>query len=46
MTKLGAINQSDFRVQYSPSENKAYVDLAIVPAFELREVVVQVSVNF
>lgn len=46
MTKLGAINQSDFRVQYSPAENKAYVDLAIVPAFELREVVVQVSVNF
>jgi len=46
MTKLGAINQSDFRVQYSPADNKAYIDLAIVPAFELREVVVQVSVNF
>ena len=46
MTKMGAINQSDFRIQYSPSENKAYVDLAIVPAFELREVIVQVSVNF
>lgn len=46
MTKIGAINQSDFRVAYSPADNKAYVDLAIVPAFELREVVVQVSVNF
>lgn len=46
MTKLGAINQSDFRVQYSPAENKAFVDLAIVPAFELREVIIQVSVNF
>lgn len=46
MTKMGAINQSDFRIQYSPVDNKAYIDLAIVPAFELREVIVQVSVNF
>lgn len=46
MQQLQAINHSDFRVQYSPSENKALVDLAIVPAFELREVIVTISVNF
>lgn len=46
MHQLGAVNHSDFRVQYSPSTNTAIVDLAIVPAFELREVYVNVSVNF
>lgn len=46
MTQVGAINSSDFRVQYAPSENKAYIDLALVPAFELREVIVTISVNF
>ncbi len=46
MQKLGAINNSDFRVMYSPRENKASVDLALTPAFELREVIISVSVNF
>lgn len=46
MQQLGAVNSSDFRVQYAPSENKAYIDLALVPAFELREVIVTISVNF
>lgn len=46
MQKLGAINNSDFRVLYSPKENKASVDLALTPAFELREVIISVSVNF
>lgn len=45
MQQVGAVNASDFRVQYSPSQNKAYVDLALTPAFELREVIVSVSVN-
>lgn len=46
MQQLNAINHSDFRVQYAPSENKALVDLAIVPAFELRELIITISVNF
>lgn len=46
MQQLGAITNSDFRVRYSPSEYKAYVDIAIVPAFELREVILTVSINF
>jgi hypothetical protein len=46
MQILGALISSDFRVSYIPAENKAIVDLAIRPAFELREIVVRVSVNF
>jgi hypothetical protein len=46
MQQVGAINHADFRVQYSPSTNTAYIDLAVVPAFELREIIVTVSVNF
>lgn len=46
MQILGALITSDFRVSYIPTENKAVVDLAIRPAFELREIVVRVSVNF
>lgn len=46
MQTIGALNKSDFRVQYAPSEYKAYVDLALTPAYELREIVIQVSVNF
>ena len=46
MQQLGAVNHSDFRVQYAPSENKAYIDLALVPASELREVIITISVNF
>jgi len=46
MQQVGAVNSSDFRVQYAPSEYKAYIDLALVPAAELREVIVTISVNF
>lgn len=46
MQKLGALNNADFRIQYTPSDNKAVIDLALVPAFELREIYIQVSVNF
>jgi hypothetical protein len=46
MQKLGALNNSDFRVVYAPRDNKASVDLALTPAFELREVYISVSVNF
>lgn len=46
MQILGALISSDFRVTYVPTENKAIVDLALRPAFELREVVVRVAVNF
>lgn len=46
MQRLGALNNADFRVVYSPSEYKASVDLALRPAFELREVYISVSVNF
>lgn len=46
MQQVGAITNSDFRVRYIPSENKALVDIAVVPAFELREVVLTISINF
>lgn len=46
MQQVGAITNSDFRVRYSPSEYKAFVDVAIVPAFELREIVLTISINF
>jgi hypothetical protein len=46
MQRVGAITNSDFRVRYAPSENKAFIDVAIVPAFELREVILEISINF
>jgi hypothetical protein len=46
MQRLGALNNSDFRVLYAPRQNRASVDLALTPAFELREVLISVSVNF
>ena len=46
MQRLGALNNADFRVVYAPRDNKASVDLALTPAFELREVYISVSVNF
>lgn len=46
MQRLGALNNSDFRVVYAPRDNAASVDLALTPAFELREVFISVSVNF
>jgi len=38
MQRLGALNNADFRVVYAPSQNRASIDLALTPAFELREV--------
>lgn len=46
MTQVGALNNSDFRVSYVPSANQALIDLAITPAFELREIILTLSVNF
>lgn len=46
MQRVGSINNSDFRVTFSPRDNKASVDLVITPAFELREIDIKVSVNF
>ncbi len=46
MQQVGAINNSDYRVRYAPSESRAYVDIAIAPAFELREIILTVSINF
>lgn len=46
MQQVGALTNSDFRVRYIPSQNQALVDIAIVPAFELREVVLTLSINF
>lgn len=46
MQQVGAITNSDFRVRYIPSEYQAIVDIAITPAFELRTVVLNVSINF
>lgn len=42
----GALNSSDFRVTYVATENKAIIDLALYPPFELREIVLRVAVNF
>lgn len=46
MQQIGALNNSDFRVTYIPSANQAVIDLAITPAFELREIVLKLSINF
>lgn len=45
MQQLGALLDSDFTVSYIPAENKALVDLVITPAFELKNIEVQVSIN-
>lgn len=45
MQTLGAILAHDFSVTYIPSENKAVVDLVITPAFELKNIEVQVAIN-
>lgn len=45
MQILGAILDSDFTVSYVPSQNKAIVDLVITPAFELKNIEVQVAIN-
>lgn len=45
MQQLGALLDSDFTVSYIPSENKAIIDLVLTPAFELKTIEVQISVN-
>lgn len=45
MQKLGALLSSDFTVTYFPRESKAVIDLVLTPAFELRNIEVQVSIN-
>lgn len=46
MQQIGALTNSDYRIRFDPSMNRALVDLAISPAFELREIVLTVSINF
>ena len=45
MQQLGAILDSDFNIRYVAEENKALIDLVITPAFELRNIEVQMSVE-
>ena len=45
MQQMGALLDSDFSVSYIPSQNKAFVDLVLTPAFELKNIEVQVSIN-
>lgn len=45
MQQLGAILDSDFNIRYIADENKALIDLVITPAFELRNIEVQMSVE-
>jgi hypothetical protein len=45
MQQLGAILDSDFNIRYIAEENKALIDLVITPAFELRNIEVQLSVE-
>ena len=45
MQLLGALLASDFAVTYIANENKAIVDLVLTPAFELKDIVVQVSIS-
>lgn len=46
MQQRGAITNSDFRVLYRPADNEADVDIAVTPAFEMRVINLNVSVNF
>lgn len=45
MQKQGALLAADFTISYFPRESKAIVDLILTPAFELRNIEIQVSVN-
>ena len=45
MQQMGALLDSDFSVSYLPAENKAFVDLVLTPAFELKNIDVQVAIN-
>lgn len=46
MITLGAVNSADFSVSYMPAQNSAEVDLVLTPAFEMRSIIITVSVNF
>lgn len=45
MQIIGALLDSDFTVSYFPAQNKAFVDLVLTPAFEIKNIEVQVSVT-
>lgn len=45
MQQMGALLSSDFSVSYFPAENKAFVDLVLTPAFELKTIEVQVAIS-
>jgi hypothetical protein len=45
MQQLGAILDSDFSIKYAASESKALIDLVLTPAFELRNIEVQIAVD-
>jgi hypothetical protein len=45
MMQLGALLDGDFTVSYVPAENKAIIDLVVTPAFELKNIEVQVSIS-
>lgn len=45
MQQLGAVLDSDFTIRYIAEESKALIDLVITPAFELRYIEVQMSVE-
>lgn len=45
MQQVGALLDSDFTVSYLPAENKAFVDLVLTPAFEIKNIEVQVAVT-
>ncbi len=46
MQVQGALNNSDYRVTFLGSQNQAVIDIAITPAFELREIILTLSINF
>lgn len=46
MITLGALNAADFNVSFFPVTNSAEIDLVLTPAFEIRTVILSISVNF
>jgi len=45
MKLAGALLDADSVVTYAPRENKAYIDLVLTPAFEIRNIEVAISVQ-
>jgi hypothetical protein len=45
MVTLGALLEANFVVTYLRFENKAVVDLSLIPAFELRNIDISVAVS-